>query len=195
MLLGSRMESPTPMHEGPTSPSASAQAQRRPSRHGSILLDVVVNVASGGAARGGAIGAFGRFSKCLMSSLHLHMKTSQINVTPERVVHTPAPRAFPRPCTRRGIAYTPAPSLSLSSEEERSSMNSWELVLHLGRSVQLSTHPPPVHLLTTWPSRGSVPTTAPVEGWHQQPVCLQPVNKFVACPLSVSLSLHFITRR
>jgi hypothetical protein len=58
MLRGSRMESPTPMHEGPTSPSASAQAQRQPSRHGSILLDVVGKVASGGAARGGRFGAF-----------------------------------------------------------------------------------------------------------------------------------------
>jgi hypothetical protein len=64
MLRGLRMESPTPMHEGPTSPSASAQVQRRPSRHGSILLDVVGSVASSGAARGGAFGALSSFGGC-----------------------------------------------------------------------------------------------------------------------------------
>jgi hypothetical protein len=42
----------------PTSTSASAQAQRRPSRHGSILLDVIGSVDSVGAARRGAIGPF-----------------------------------------------------------------------------------------------------------------------------------------
>jgi hypothetical protein len=79
MLRGSRMESPTPLHEGPTSPSASAQAQRRSSLHGIILLDVVGNVASGGAARGGAFGVFSSFGGCqecvvdFAGGGHIHM--------------------------------------------------------------------------------------------------------------------------